>query len=76
MSEYVVVHLSPNYNCAHEDDAPILFEHDDLGKAMDYCSGRWDSEKVDIAVYQPRTEGYRQIIRHPARDAKGRFEVR
>jgi hypothetical protein len=76
MSEYVVVHLSPNYKCAHEDDAPILFESDCLAQAITYSSKRWDSEKVDIAVYQPRTEGYRQINRHPARDARGRFEVR
>ena len=76
MSEYVVVHLSPNYKCAHEDDAPILFESDSLPEAMSYCWKQWDSEKVDIAVYQPRTEGYRQIIRHPARDAKGRFQAR
>ena len=74
--EYQCFHLNPEYKLAHDDDAPVLFESDHLHEAGSYIYNRWKTEQRDIAVYQPRSQGYREIYRHKARDAKGRFEKR
>lgn len=71
--EYQCFYLSPNYQLSHENDAEILFESDNLAEAGDFIYRKWLEEKRDIAVYQPRTEGYREIYRNPSRDPKGKF---
>lgn len=71
--EYQCFYLSDNYKLGHEDDAEVLFESDNLGEACSFVYRKFQVEGKDIAVYQPRTEGYRQICRNSARDAAGRF---
>lgn len=74
--EYQCFHLSPSRKLAHENDAPVLFESDNLSEACTYVYTRWLEEQRDIAVWQPRSQGYREIYRHKARDDKGRFVTR
>ena len=74
--EYQCFYLNPEFKLAHDDDAPVLFETDNLALACSYVYDDWKKNQRDIAVYQPRTVGYREIYRHKARDAKGRFEKR
>lgn len=71
--EYQCFYLSPNYKLAHEDDAEVLFETDNLGHACSFVYNKFNEEGKDIAVYQPRLESYREYYRNPARDNKGRF---
>jgi hypothetical protein len=74
--EYQCFYLSPNYKLAHEDDAEVLFESDNLGECGGFIYNKFLAEGKDIAVYQPRTQGYREIYRKPARDEKGRYTKR
>ena len=74
--EYQCVYLSPNYKLAHEDDAEILFESDNLGECCVFVLNKFKEESLDIAVYQPRNESYREVYRLAARDAKGKFSKR
>ena len=74
--EYQCFYLNPDYKLAHDDDAEVLFETDNLAEACTFVARKFIQEKRDIAVYQPRTEGYREHYQNKARDAKGRFEVR
>ncbi len=74
--EYQCFYLNPDYKLAHDDDAEVLFETDNLGEACTFVYNKFKQEKRDIAVYQPRTEGYREHYQNKARNAKGQFEVR
>lgn len=74
--EYQCFYLSENYKLAHEDDAEVLFESDNLGECCGFVYNKFKVEGKDIAVYQSRTQGYREIYRKPARDAKGRYTNR
>lgn len=71
--EYQCVYLNPEYKLAHDDDAEILFETNDLAEACTFIYEKFTLEKRDIAVYQPRTKGYRDHYQNKRRDAKGRF---
>jgi hypothetical protein len=71
--EYQCFYLNPDYKLAHDDDAEVLFETDSLGEACTFIYNRFNQEKRDIAVYQPRTEGYRGHYQNRLRDAKGRY---
>ena len=71
--EYQCFYLNPEYKLAHDDDAEILFESDCLAEAGSFVYNRFKIEKRDIAVYQPRSKGYREIYQNKRRDAKGRF---
>jgi hypothetical protein len=71
--EYQCFYLSPNYKLAHEDDAEVLFESDNLAECCNFVYGKAKEEGCAIAVYQPRSKSYREIYRKPARDASGRF---
>ena len=71
--EYQCFYLSENYKLAHEDDAEVLFESDNLAHAGSFIYKKFLEEGKDIAVYQPRSKSYREIYRKPARDALGRF---
>ena len=74
--EYQCVYLNPEFKLAHDDDAEILLETDNLAIACTFIYHDWLKFKRDIAIWQPRTQGYRGIYRHPARNAKGQFEKR
>lgn len=71
--EYQCFYLNPKYKLAHDDDAELLFETDNLGEACTFVYNKFKQEKRDIAVYQPRTEGYRSHYQNKVRDSKGRF---
>ena len=71
--EYQCFYLNPEYKMAHDDDAVVLFESNDLGEACTFIYAKFLLEKRDIAVYHPRSDGYRELYRNKARDAKGRF---
>ena len=71
--EYQCVFLSEKYKLGHDDDAEILLETDNLAIACTFIYHHWLENKRDIAIWQPRTQGYRGIYRHKARNEKGRF---
>jgi len=71
--EYQCFYLNPEYKLAHDDDAQVLFETDNLGEACVFVYNRFKIEKRDIAVYQPRTQDYRDYYQNKVRDSKGRF---
>lgn len=71
--EYQCFYLNPKYKLAHDDDAELLFETDCLAEAGSFVYNRFKTEKRDIAVYQPRTQGYREYYQNKVRDSKGRF---
>ncbi len=71
--EYQCFYLNPEYKLAHDDDAVLLFESDNLAEASSFVYNLFKKEKRDIAVYQPRTKGYREFYQNKIRDAKGRF---
>jgi hypothetical protein len=73
VKEYQCFYLNPDYKLAHDDDAEVLFETDNLAEACTFVYNRFKQEKRDIAVYQPRTEGYRGHYQNKLRDSKGRF---
>ena len=74
--EYQCFYLNPKCKLAHDDDAEVLFETDNLGQACSFVYRDWQANQKDIAVWQERTQGYRDYYRHPARDSKGRFVKR
>lgn len=72
--EYQCFYLNPAYKLAHDDDAPVLFESDNLAECCTFVYHKFLAEGKDIAVWQARHGGaYREIYRKPARDAKGRY---
>ena len=71
--EYQCFYLNPEYKLAHDDDAEVLFETDCLGEAGSFVYNRFKIEKRDIAVWQPRTQGYREYYQNKRRNAKGQF---
>ena len=74
--EYQCFYLNPEYQLGHDDDAPVLFESDSLPQAINFVYNDWLANKRDIAVWQPRTRGYREIYRDQPRDELGRFTRR
>jgi hypothetical protein len=75
VKEYVCVYLDPNCKLNHEEDAEILFATDNLGEACTFVYNKFKQEKRDIAVWQERSQGYREVYKADAkpRDAKGRY---
>jgi len=71
--EYQCFYLNSDYKLAHDDDAEVLFESDDLGECCTFVLNQFKLNKRDIAVYQPRSQGYRELYKNKARDSKGRF---
>ena len=72
--EYQCFYLNPEYKLAHDDDAQVLFETDNLAEACSFVYNLFKQEKRDIAVYQPRSQGYRAHYQNKLRDSKGRFQ--
>jgi hypothetical protein len=71
--EYQCFYLNPDFKLAHDDDAEVLFETDNLAEACTFVYNLFKQEKRDIAVYQPRSQGYREYYQNKLRDSKGRF---
>lgn len=71
--EYQCFYLNPAYKLGHDDDAEVLFESDSLYDAMHFVYTKFKEEGKDIAVYQPRSKGYREYYMSPKRDAKGKL---
>jgi hypothetical protein len=73
VKEYQCFYLNPDFKLAHDDDAEVLFETDNLAEACTFVYNKFKQEKRDIAVYQPRSQGYREHYQNKLRDRKGRF---
>lgn len=71
--EYQCFYLDPQFKLCHFEDSEPLFESDNLAEAGSFIYRKFLEEGKDICVYQPRSQGYREIYRKPARDKKGRF---
>ncbi len=76
LKEYQCFYLNPEYKLAHDDDAEVLFQTDCLAEACTFVYKKFQEEGLDIAVWQPRHETYREIYQKKARDSKGRFVKR
>jgi len=74
--EYQCFYLNTKSKLAHDDNAVILFESDHLHECAGFIYHKFQEEGLDIAVYQPRSKGYREYYRKPARDSLGRFTKR
>lgn len=74
--EYQVFQLDPNTKMSHIEGEPLL-ETNSLGEACVYCYDAFKKEGLELCVYQPRTEGYREYYRHSnkhsTRASNGRF---
>lgn len=71
--EYQCFYLDPTRKLAHADDAEVLFESDSLAECCGFVYLKYQEEGKDIAVWQPRTQGYRSYYQKPARDSRGKF---
>lgn len=76
IKEYQCFYLDPQYKLAHADDAEPLFESDDLAKCCVFVYELFKKEGKDVAVWQERSSGYRELYRKPARNKKGQFVTR
>jgi hypothetical protein len=79
--EYQCFYLDPSMKLGHADDAEVLFETNDLGEACYFVYNRYLAEGKAIAVYQPRSKGYREIYRKRPHDGQprgknGKFQKR
>ena len=71
--EYQCVYLSPEYKLGHDEGAEVLFETDNLALACTFIYEDWQKNQREIAVWQERSQGYRDYYIHKSRDEKGRF---
>ena len=71
--EYQCFYLNPEYKLAHDDDAVVLFESNNLAECCSFVYNQFKLEQRDIAVYQPRTQGYREYYQNRLRNSKGQF---
>lgn len=71
--EYQCVYLNPVYHTAHDSDAVILFESDNLAECCTFVYNDFKQNKKDIAVWQERSQAYREIYQNKKRDKSGKF---
>lgn len=71
--EYQCVYLSQEHRLWHDESATPIMETDDLSEACGFVHNLFQKEKKDIAVWQPRSQGYRAIMQLPSRNGKGQF---
>ena len=71
--EYQCFYLNPEFKRAHDEDAEVLFETDNLALACTFVYNKFKQEKRDIAVYQPRSKVYRELYQNKLRNSKGQF---
>jgi hypothetical protein len=74
--EYQCVLLSPEHKLFHLPQTP-LFESDCLAEACFFVSQYFKEHGVEVAVWQDRSQGYRDYYqittKHSKRDSSGRF---
>ena len=74
--EYECYDLDPQFKLHHGDN-PVLLKTDDLAEAGSFVYQRFKTTGTECAVYQPRSQGYREIYQHKTyhskRDHAGRF---
>lgn len=73
--EYQVVYLDRDLKLSHDESQVPILETDNLAIACSLCYKKFKEEGLDIAVYQPRTEGYREIYQKKRRKANGQFST-
>ena len=71
--QYQCFYLNPEYKLAHNDDAEVLFESDNLGECCRFVYDDFKKNKKDIAVYQASSGNYREVYQNKRRNAKGQF---
>ena len=72
--EYQCFYLNPEFKLAHDADAVVLFESDNLAECCSFVYNKFKEEKRDIAVWQARHGGaYRDYYQNKRRNAKGQF---
>lgn len=59
--EYQCFYLNPEFNCAHDDDAEVLLETDNLAEACTFVYESFKKNGKAIAVWQPSTNSYREV---------------
>ena len=69
--EYECYDLDLNFKLFHGDN-PKLFETNDLGEACGFVYDRWKKTGIACAVYQPRTQGYREVYQPKKTDGQPR----
>lgn len=67
--EYQVFALDPNTKMSHIESAPIL-ETDRLDEACAYIYDAFRNEGLELCVFQPRSNGYRDYYRHTNKHSK------
>ena len=74
--EYQVVYLDETTKLSQLEGVAPISETNDLHEALNMMAFIWESEGAEVAVWQPRTQGFRGYHKRkilPERDAKGRF---
>lgn len=74
--QYQCFYLNPKFKLAHDEDAKVLFESDNLGECCQFIYDSFLKDGMDIAVYQPKSNAYRDYYRQPARAKNGQFVSR
>jgi len=59
MAEYQVVLMDPTKRAFHQPQEPLL-ETDNLAIACSFCYEKFQKDGIDIGVYQPRHQCYRE----------------
>lgn len=70
---YQIFFLNPEYKLAHDDDAEVLFEGDDICKVGVEFERIWQETGKDIGIYMPINGSYTDYHQNRRRDSKGRF---
>ncbi len=74
--EYQVFQLDPNTKMSHIEGEPIM-ETNNLAEACVYVYNAFKNEQLELCVFQPRTQCYREYYRHSnkhsTRAANGKF---
>lgn len=72
--EYQCFYLNPEYKLAHDADAEVLFESNNLAECCSFVYNQFKLEQRDIAVWQARHGGaYREYYQNRRRNSKGQF---
>lgn len=71
--EYQCFFLNQEFKLAHDDDAEVLFESNNLGECCNFIYEHFKLNKKNIGVYQPRLNAYRDHYQNKRRNTKGQF---
>lgn len=75
-AEYQCFYLDPRFKLAHDESATPLLETNCLAEACGFVYDLYQREGRAVAVYQPRTQGYREIYRKRPHDGQPRINGR